>query len=86
MLTSPMYEPLLKKVYYLYRDWLKGDQSSAGCVYTDADRVKWEKVLVMELILTDESDAEGGEAVLVMKELTWRSDSLKVLREVRSCP
>jgi len=44
------------------------------------------KVLVTELILTDESDAEGGEAVLVVKELTWRSDSLKVLCEVRSCP
>jgi len=42
--------------------------------YTDADRVKWEKVLVTELISTDESETEDGEAVLVVKKLTWRSD------------
>jgi len=44
--------------------------------YTDADRVKWEKVLVTELISTDESETEDGEAVLVVKELTWRSDKV----------
>ena len=44
--------------------------------YTDGDRVKWEKVLITELISSDESETEEDKAVLVVKELTWRSDKV----------
>ena len=42
--------------------------------YSDGDRVKWEKVLTSELISSDESEVDDDKAVLVVKELVWRSD------------
>lgn len=43
--------------------------------YSEADRVKWEKVLISDLISSDESDEdEHGQPILVIKELKWRSD------------
>ena len=42
--------------------------------YSDGDRAKWEKVLTSELISSDESEVNDDEAVLVVKELAWRSD------------
>ena len=44
--------------------------------YSDVDRVKWKKVLVTELISSDESETEDGKAVLIVKELPWRSDKV----------
>lgn len=44
--------------------------------YSDGDRVKWERVLITELISSDESETEDDKAVLVVKELTWRSDKV----------
>ena len=44
--------------------------------YIDGDRVKWKRVLITGLISSDESETEDDKAVLVVKELTWRSDKV----------
>ena len=44
--------------------------------YSDSDRVKWEKVLTTDLISSDESELEEDRAVLVVKELPWRSEKV----------
>lgn len=36
--------------------------------------MKWEKVLTSQLISSDESEIDNDKAVLVVKELVWRSD------------
>lgn len=41
--------------------------------YNDVDRAKWEKVLVSELISSDESEIEDEKSILIVKELSWRS-------------
>ena len=43
--------------------------------YSDADRMKWGKILTSDLVSSDESDIdENDKAVLVVKELGWRND------------
>ena len=42
--------------------------------YSDGDRVKWEKLLTSELISSDESEIDDDKAMVVVKELVWRSD------------
>ena len=44
--------------------------------YNDSDRAKWEKILVADLISSDESDTEDGIALLIVNELTWRSSKV----------
>ena len=44
--------------------------------YSDGDREKWEKVLVTQLMSSDESATEDDQAVFVVKELPWRSDKV----------
>lgn len=44
--------------------------------YSDGDRVKWGKVLTTELVSSDESGFEDEKPVLIVNELTWRSDKV----------
>ena len=44
--------------------------------YSDNDREKWKKVLVTQLMSSDESADEDDQAVFVVKELSWRSDKV----------
>ena len=49
--------------------------------YSDSDREKWKKVLVTQLMSSDESDNEENQAVFVVKELPWRSDKVTAFFE-----
>ena len=50
--------------------------------YSDSDREKWKKVLVTQLMSSDESGNEDDElAVFVVKELPWRSDKVTAFFE-----
>ena len=40
------------------------------------DRRKWRKVLVTEMISSDESESEDGKGVFSVKNLQWRSDKV----------
>ena len=42
--------------------------------FSDADRVKWKKILVTEFMSSDESGEEDGQAVFIVKKLPWRSE------------
>ena len=44
--------------------------------YSDSDREEWKKVLVTQLMSSDECDNEENQAVFVVKELPWRSDGI----------
>ena len=49
--------------------------------YSDSDREKWKKVLVTQLMSSDESDSEENQPVFVVKELPWRSDKVTAFFE-----
>ena len=42
--------------------------------FSDADQVKWKKILVTEFMSSDESGEEDGQAVFLVKKLPWRSE------------
>ena len=42
--------------------------------FSDADRIKWKKLFVTELMSSDESGEEDGNAVFIVKKLQWRSE------------
>ena len=42
--------------------------------FSDADRVKWKKILVTEFMSSDESGEEDGQAIFIVKKLPWRSE------------
>ena len=44
--------------------------------YSDSDREKWRKVLVTQLMSSDESSNEDDQAIFIVKELSWRSDKV----------
>lgn len=41
--------------------------------YSEADKQKWKKVLITEMISSDSSGVEDSVPVLVAKEIPWRS-------------
>ena len=49
--------------------------------YSDSDREKWRKVLVNQLMSSDESEYEDDQAVFVVKELPWRSSKVTAFFE-----
>ena len=49
--------------------------------YNDSDREKWKKVLVTQLMSSDESGNEEDQAVFIVKELPWRSDKVTAFFE-----
>ena len=44
--------------------------------YNEKDREKWKKVLVADLISSDESGTDDGKSVFIVSELQWRSDKV----------
>lgn len=42
--------------------------------FSDADRVKWKKVLVTNFMSSDESGEDDGQPVFIVKKLPWRSE------------
>ena len=44
--------------------------------YSNDDHVKWSKVLIADMISSDESDAEDEKPVLIVTELQWRSEKI----------
>ena len=44
--------------------------------YNDADRMKWTKILVTDMMSSDESWTEDGQSMFIVKELHWRSDKV----------
>ena len=38
--------------------------------------MKWGKVVITELVLSDKSEVEDDTAVVVVKKLSWRSDGV----------
>ena len=44
--------------------------------YSEVDRMKWKKVLVTEMISSDESGSDDGQPVFIVRELPWRSDKV----------
>ena len=42
--------------------------------FSDADRVKWKKVLVTNVMSSDESGEDDGQPVFIVKKLPWRSE------------
>ena len=42
--------------------------------YSNDDHVKWSKVLIADMISSDECDAEDEKLVLIVKKLIWRSE------------
>ena len=44
--------------------------------YSDVDREKWQKVLVTQLMSSDESGTDEEQPAFIVKELQWRSDKV----------
>lgn len=42
--------------------------------FSEADRLKWKKILVTEFMSSDESGEEDERAVFIVKKLPWRSE------------
>ena len=38
--------------------------------------MKWKKILVTDMMSSDESGTEDGQSVFIVKELSWRSDKV----------
>ena len=49
--------------------------------YSEADRTKWKKVVVTEMMSIDESGTEEDHSVFIVKELRWRSDKVTAFFE-----
>ena len=67
-------------LFFLYRGKQRRNPSSKGLSYSDSDREKWKKVLVTQLMSSDESDNEENQAVFV-KQLPQRSDKVTAFFE-----
>ena len=42
--------------------------------FSEADRLKWKKILVTEFMSSDESGEEDERAVFIVKKVPWRSE------------
>ena len=42
--------------------------------FSEADRLKWKKILVTEFMSSDESGEEDERAVFIVKKIPWRSE------------
>ena len=42
--------------------------------FSDADRIKWKKVLVTNFMSSDESGEDDGQPVFIVKKLPWSSE------------
>ena len=49
--------------------------------YSDGDHDKWRKVLVKQLMSSDEFSTEDNQAVFIVKALSWRSDKVTLFYE-----
>lgn len=44
--------------------------------YNEADKLKWKKILVTDMMSSDESDTEDGQPFFSVRILPWRSEKV----------